>query len=193
MLSMMVRYWWTLVLRGLVAVIFGVTALIWPDVTVATLIIFFGAYALVDGVFAVVASAQQEARRWTMLLRGLAGIAIGLVVFFWPVLTALALLYLIAGWAMATGGLELAAAIRLRKEIKGEWLFVLSGMASLVFGALMVAWPGAGAVALVWLIASYALIFGGLLIGLGLRLRNLKPRQRDDLDAPHGTAAYMTG
>lgn len=191
MLSMMVRYWWTLVLRGLVAVIFGVTALIWPDVTVATLIIFFGAYALVDGAFAVVAATQQEARRWTMLLRGAAGIAIGLVVFFWPVLTALALLYLIAGWAMATGGLEIAAAIRLRKEIKGVWMFVLSGIASLVFGALMVAWPGAGAVALVWLIASYALIFGGLLIGLGLRLRSLKPRQRDDIAVPHG-AAYLS-
>lgn len=174
MTSTLVRSWWSVALRGLFAVIFGILALIWPGISIAALVILFGAYALADGVFAIVAAVRQRDLWWPLLLEGFAGIAAGLITFFYPGLTAIALLYLIAAWAVVTGIFEIIAAVRLRRVIRGEALLILSGIASIAFGVLVMIWPGAGALAVITIIAAYALIFGVLLIGLGFRLRAMK-------------------
>lgn len=165
--------WWTLALRGLAAVIFGILAYIWPDITFTVLVLLFGAYALWDGVFAVMGAFRtQGERRWMPVLEGLVGIAAGLVTFFWPGAATLAILTIIAAWAIITGIFEIIAAIRLREEIEGEWFLLLSGLLSVLFGIALAIWPAAGLVAVTWMIGAYAIIFGILLIGLGFRLRN---------------------
>jgi uncharacterized membrane protein HdeD (DUF308 family) len=177
MLSMFTRNWWTFALRGLVAVIFGILALIWPEQTVLALVLLFGAFALADGILAVIAgiaSHRYFESWWAMLLRGVLGILIGLLTFLWPNTTALVLLYFIAAWAVLTGIFEIVAAIQLRRLIAGEWAMILSGLLSILFGVLLFVFPGAGAVALVWLIGVYAIAFGILLIVLALRLRGLR-------------------
>lgn len=170
------RNWWALVLRGAAAIAFGILAFVWPGLTVVALVILFGAFALVDGAFALVAAWRAAERRrpwWPMALEGLAGVALGILAFVWPGVTAFALLYLIAAWAILTGIFEIVAAVRLRKVIRGELLLALTGVASLAFGVLVVVFPGTGAVAVVWAIAAYAVVFGALLVALGLRLRRL--------------------
>jgi uncharacterized membrane protein HdeD (DUF308 family) len=176
MLESLTRYWWLVVLRGVAAVIFGVLALIWPRITLFVLVIMFGAYAFVDGIFTLgsVLFGQRQGRRGWLVLEGIAGILIGVLTFFWPGATTLALLWLIAAWALVTGVLEIAAAVRLRKEIRGEWLLTLSGVLSVLFGILLIVWPTTGALAVVFLIAIYALAFGAALIFLGVRLRALR-------------------
>lgn len=175
MLETLTRHWWVLAIRGGAAVIFGLLAFIWPGITVLALVLLFGAYALVDGVLALYAALAgrpwAEGRRGWLALEGVAGVlaAIGAVV--WPGMTALVLLYLIAAWAVVTGVAEIGAAIRLRRDIQGEWLMALSGLLSIVFGLLAFFFPGAGAVAVVWLIATYAIFFGAVLEGLAFRLR----------------------
>ena len=175
----LVRYWWMLALRGLFAVIFGVMALVWPRLTVGVLVILFGAYAVADGVFALFATTQHRDRIGALIVEGVAGIAAGIVAFVWPGITALALLYVIAAWAIVTGVFELVAAVSLRKLVPGELLLALSGVASIVFGVLLMIWPGAGVLALVGLIAAYAIVFGILMIGLGFRLHAM--------ERPHST------
>jgi uncharacterized membrane protein HdeD (DUF308 family) len=173
MLKLLARNWWALVLRGAVAVLFGIAALIWPDITVTALVFLFGAYVLVDGIFALIGAFWNRTGQWWLLLiEGIAGIAAGILTFIWPNITELILLYLIAFWAILTGILEIAAAIQLRKELTGEWLLVLGGLASLVFGIIMVFSPGAGATALIWLVGAYAIVFGVLLVVLGFKLRS---------------------
>ena len=177
MLEMLARYWWTLALRGVAAVLFGLLAIIWPDITVVVLVALFGAYALVDGVIALGTAffgdrSQIVSRGW-VIAEGLAGIAIGIITFVWPGATTLVLLWLIASWALVTGVFEVIAAIRLRREIEGEWLLGLSGVLSVVFGILLAVWPTAGALTVVFLIGVYSIVFGGVLIGLGLHLRRL--------------------
>ncbi|NLD71493.1 MAG: HdeD family acid-resistance protein [Chloroflexi bacterium] len=177
MLFDLARRWWVVALRGVVAVVFGILAFVWPELTLLTLITLFGAFALVDGVLSLIAglsSIQTNERWWAELIEGLVGIAFGLVVFFWPEVTALALLYLIAGWAVVTGILEIVAAIRLRRVITGEWAMILGGIASILFGVLLAAFPGAGILGLAWLIGLYAVLFGVLLIIVGLRLRGMR-------------------
>ena len=174
MVMQLVRNWWVLALRGLLGVLFGLAAFVWPGLTLAALVLLYGAYALVDGVFAVftaLAYAGKTERWWVVLLQGIIGIAAGLVTFAWPSITALALIYLIAAWAIVTGVLEIAAAVRLRKEISAEWMLGLSGALSVLLGLLIMARPGAGALAFVWLLASYAIVYGVLLIALAFRLR----------------------
>jgi uncharacterized membrane protein HdeD (DUF308 family) len=149
-------------------------AFVWPGLTVVALVLLFGAYALVDGVLTIAAAVTGRASRsWGWLLvEGLAGIAAGIVAFVWPDVAATALLYLIAAWAFVTGLFEIVAAIRLRHEIENEWALALGGLASVLLAVAIVVWPGASALALVWLIAAYAILFGILLIVLGLRLRS---------------------
>jgi uncharacterized membrane protein HdeD (DUF308 family) len=180
MVIVLARNWWALVLRGLFAVLFGIMALAWPGITLEALVLLYGAYALADGAFAIasVIAGRTEGRPWwSLLVEGLVGIAVGIMTFAWPGITALVLLYLIAAWAFITGIFEIVAAIRLREEIRGEWLLALSGVLSILFGVILVIWPGAGAVALVWVIGAYAIAFGALLIALGFRLRSWSRRE----------------
>ncbi|HEV7663030.1 MAG TPA: HdeD family acid-resistance protein [Chloroflexota bacterium] len=178
-LEMSSRHWWAFALRGLAAIIFGVLAFVWPGVTLAALVLLWGAYALVDGVLALVAAIRTDNdHRWGLLLEGIVGIAAGIITFVYPNITALVLLYIIAAWALITGVLELVAAVRLRKVIENEWWLVLGGIASVLFAIVLLAAPGAGAVAVVWLIASYAIIFGVLMLGLAFRLHGAGQRRQ---------------
>ena len=168
------RHWWVVALRGLAAIIFGTLAFIWPGITLAVLILFYGAYAIVDGVLALyVAVRSRGPQVWAMLLEGILGIGAGLIAFFWPAITALALLYVIAAWAILTGVIEVVAAVQLRQTITNEWALILSGALSVVFGLLLAIQPGAGALTLVWLIGLYAVLFGVSLLAFAWRLRGL--------------------
>jgi len=174
MLSAMGRLWWLVLLRGLAAIVFGVLALAWPGVTLITLALFWGAYALVDGVAALWHGwkAKDSGKpMWQNILIGLLGVAAGGFTFLSPGITAITLLTLIAVWAIVCGVLEIAAAIRLRKEIHNEWMLILSGVLAVAFGALMILSPGAGALAVLWVIATFAIVYGVLLIGLAFRLK----------------------
>jgi uncharacterized membrane protein HdeD (DUF308 family) len=179
MFTQFLSKWWLFALRGLLAVIFGILAFVWPGLTLQALVLLFGAYALVDGIFAVTAgivSIGSFRRWWAVLLEGMAGIIVGLTAFFWPNITGLVFLYFIAAWAVVTGVFEIVAAIQLRSVISGEWRMVLSGILSILFGVLLFVFPGAGALSLVWLIGFYAIVFGITLIVFAFRLRGL---QRD--------------
>jgi uncharacterized membrane protein HdeD (DUF308 family) len=173
MVHALAKNWWMLLLRGVAAIIFGGLALAWPGMTLLTLILFYGAFALADGVLAIVAAITGGtlAPRWWLAIVGLLGIAAGLLTFLMPGVTALVLLYLIAGWAIATGVFQIAGAIRLRKEIDNEWFLILCGVVSVLFGVAMFMAPGAGALALIWVIGIYAIIVGALLVGLSFRLK----------------------
>ena|SRR6266545_1472530 len=176
MLRTITHYWWVILLRGIFAILFGIAAFIWPGPTIEVLVLLFGAYALLDGIFAAIVGIQQygeNERWWAVLLEGIAGIALGVLTLFWPGTTATVLLYFIATWAIVTGVFEIAAAVALRKAIEGEWMMILAGAASVVFGVLMVLQPAAGALALVWLIGAYAIIFGVLFCILAFELRRL--------------------
>jgi uncharacterized membrane protein HdeD (DUF308 family) len=175
------RNWWAIALRGVAAIIFGVLTFVMPGITLAVLVLLFGAYALVDGIFTLVAVARGQAvdrgePRWMLVLEGVVSIAAGLVAFLWPGLTTLALVYLIGAWAIVTGVLEVVAAVRLRQQIENEWWLGLSGALSIVFGVLVMAAPGAGALAMVFWIGAYAIVFGALLVGLAFRLRSVRSR-----------------
>jgi uncharacterized membrane protein HdeD (DUF308 family) len=157
MLRVLSRYWWLIALRGVFAIIFGVLAFLWPVSTLGALVILFGAYALVDGLSAIVTGFSDKLtnnRWWVLLLEGVIGIAAGLLTFIWPNLTVVLLLYFIAAWAFFTGIFEILAAIRLRQELSNEWVLGLSGLLSIVFGLILAFNPGAGAVALIWLVGS---------------------------------------
>lgn len=169
------RNWWTVALRGMVAILFGLMALFWPGITLTVLVAFVGAFILASGIFAVIAASRDwraDVQGWLLLLEGLIGIAAGILAFFWPGITALILLYLIAAWAIMTGIFEIIAAIQLRKEIENEWLLAVAGVASVLFGVLLAIWPGAGALALLWVIAAYTIFSGVLLLILAFRLRH---------------------
>jgi uncharacterized membrane protein HdeD (DUF308 family) len=176
MLIVFTGSWWALVLRGIAAILFGVLAFVWPHLTLTALVFLFGAYALVDGAFSIIAGLKSHAenkRWWLLLIVGLLSIAAGVYAFIIPAITALLLLILIASWAIVTGAFEIAAAIQLRKHIKGEWLLALSGIISILFGAVLLYNPVAGALAVVWLIGIYAVLDGILLLAFGIKLRGL--------------------
>src|SRR5262247_928492 len=169
----LVRNWWALALRGALAVLFGVVAFVMPGLTVAFLIALFGAYALVDGALAIVAgvkAAEHHERFGSLLLRGILGIAAGLVAFILPGPTAVILTLMIGAWAIVTGVLEIVAAVHLHRA-HGEWLLILNGVLSVVFGLLLVIVPGLGILTLVWIIGAYAILFGAIMLVLAFRLR----------------------
>jgi uncharacterized membrane protein HdeD (DUF308 family) len=168
------RSWWLLLLRGLVAIAFGILTWAQPGISLASLVLLFGAYCLADGILALwtaITGSRTHESWWLLLLEGLLGIGVGILTFMAPGITALVLLFYISIWAIATGVLEIAAAIRLRKEIRNEWLLLLSGVASVVFGVLLAAQPGAGVLAVLWLIGGYAIVFGVLMLMLAFRTR----------------------
>ena len=174
MLEHLGRNWGWIVLRGVAAVLFGILAFALPGITLAALVIVWGAYALADGILSLIAAYRvrdQGKPFWSLVIVGLLGIAAGIVTFIWPGMTALLLLMFIAAWAVVMGIFQIIAAIRLRKEIQNEWLLGLSGVLSVLFGIIMFVQPGAGALAVIWVIGAYAIVFGVLLIWLGLRLK----------------------
>jgi uncharacterized membrane protein HdeD (DUF308 family) len=176
MLQAIARNWWVLLLKGICAILFGFLAFWWPLITIQILAILFAAHAVAAGAAAVtlgVAGRKKDGVWWEMVFLGLLAIAAGTVTFLWPGLSALALLYCIAAWAIACGSFQIAAAIKLRKLIANEWFLIITGIASVAFGVLLVIAPGDGALALLWLIASFAIVFGILEVVLALRLRKL--------------------
>jgi uncharacterized membrane protein HdeD (DUF308 family) len=174
LLQDIIRNWWTLALRGLIAIIFGIMALVWPSETLVVLVVLFGVYALVDGIFAIITGAQIGSG--SFVLEGILGIIAGVLTFLWPGTTALALLWIIALWAIFTGIVEIVSAVQLRKIIKNEFLMILGGILSIAFGVLLFMQPEAGALSVVWIIGIYALVFGVLFISLGFRLRGIGHR-----------------
>jgi uncharacterized membrane protein HdeD (DUF308 family) len=177
MFNLMTQNWWAIALRGLVAVLFGIAAFMWPGITLWMLVALFGAYALVDGIFAVIEAFRRDVERerwWALLFEGVVGIAIGVLTFSWPRLTAMGLLYLIAFWAIVTGVFEVITAVRLRHEIRGEWMMALIGILSMAFGFLLVAFPLAGALSVVLMIGAFVFASGVLMIALAFKLRSLR-------------------
>ena len=192
MVRNLAQNWWALVIRGVAGVLFGIAALVWPPAAVAALVLLFGAYALVDGIFNIVAAvrAPREGGRWGWLtFSGTIGIATGLITFFFPGITALALILLVAVWSVVTGVAEIVAAVRLRKQIRHEWLWILSGLLSVAFGVLLFLLPAAGALALAIWIGAFMLVFGALLIGFGIRLRNWARTNRTNDNGMPGRVA----
>ncbi|HOA75447.1 MAG TPA: HdeD family acid-resistance protein [Phycisphaerae bacterium] len=179
MLYAIARNWWMLLIRGIAAIVFGVLAFFWPGITLLVLVLLFAAYALVDGVTAIgLAAVGRTGERawWEMMLVGILGVAAGIIAFVWPGLTAFVLLLVIAFWAIARGIFEIAAAIQLRKALTNEWLLILAGALSILFGVLLLFWPAAGALAVVWMIGIYAILLGVVSIALSLRLHHVKDR-----------------
>lgn len=180
MLIVLARNWWALALRGVFAILFGIAAFVWPGITIAALVLLYGAYAFADGVFAVAAAVvgrNEGLPWWALLLEGLMGIGVGIITFVAPIATEIALLYLVAAWAIVTGAFEIVAAVRLRRELVGEWILILSGVLSILFGGLLLARPVVGVVAIAWMIGAYAVAFGALLLSLAFRLRSWNRRR----------------
>jgi uncharacterized membrane protein HdeD (DUF308 family) len=165
-----------LIVRGVAGVLIGVLAFLWPGITIAVLVGVFAAYAIIDGftnLFLGMTHMPGQGRSWAQVLQGVLGIAAGVLTLIWPGVTALVLILFIGAWAVVTGVFEIAAAIRLRKVIHGEWLLALSGILSVLFGFVMFAFPGAGALAIAWMLGAYTAAAGAVLIALGIRLRTV--------------------
>ena len=174
MLQLLARRWWALALRGVIAVLFGLLTFFIPGVTLISLVLLFGFYAILDGIFDIVSAMKAPGHHWPLLVEGIVGIVAGLVTFMWPAITAMVLVYLIAFWAILTGLLEIVAGIRLREVIANEMLLILMGVISTLFGILIIIFPGAGALAIIIWIGAYAVVFGIILIVLAFRLRSFR-------------------
>jgi uncharacterized membrane protein HdeD (DUF308 family) len=174
MVHALARNWWALLIRGIVAIIFGILAFAWPGATIVAIGILFGAYAFVDGIFAIVAAiraAEAHERWWPFLIEGIIGIVIAAITFYDIRITLLALYFTIAAWAFLTGILEIVAAVQLRKQIANEIWLIIGGLASILFGILMLWFPFAAAIAIIYLIGAYAIVFGIIMIAFSFRLR----------------------
>lgn len=178
LLRSLADYWWLLLLRGLAAIAFGVIAFVWPGLTLVALTLLWGIYALADGILALwaalAAPGGDAGRRWWLALGGVVSILAGLVAFFYTGITALVLLIFIAAWAIVIGVLLIWGAIELRKVLDDAWLLAINGLFAIAFGVLLFARPGAGAVAVVWMIGWFAVVFGVFHIALAFRLRRFK-------------------
>jgi uncharacterized membrane protein HdeD (DUF308 family) len=178
MLALMARNWWAVAIRGIAAIAFGILTILLPGITLLTLVYLFAAFALVDGVSAIVSAVRGDpatrGHGWSVLVIGIVGVIAGIGTFIWPGITALTLLYIVAFWAIVTGVFEIIAAIRLRREIQGEWLLALGGIASVAFGLLLIAAPGAGLLAVLTLVGAWAIILGVILLALAWRLRGMQ-------------------
>jgi uncharacterized membrane protein HdeD (DUF308 family) len=171
------KYWWSFLFRGVLATLFGLVAILLPGITLEVMAILVGFFLVIDGLISFFVSIRGRGRGLkvgVLLLEGLVGIAVGVFTFVWPEITVLAVVLIVAFWAMVTGVLEIIAATILRDEIQGEWLLALSGVISILFSVILFVNPGVGAVAMIWMIGAYAIIFGVAMIFLGLRLRKHK-------------------
>ena len=188
------RWWWTFIIRGLVAVAFGVLAFLAPAWGIAVLVALFGAWALVDGVIGLVGGIRSRGRDrswWLSILEGIVGIVAGVFAFLFPAQAAVALIFIIAAWAIITGVFEIVAAIRLREQIQGEFWLGLAGVASILYGVVVYLFPAAGALSIVWLIGSFAIAFGAFLLILGWRLRRINELAK--IDAAHDYSRESPG
>ena len=177
------RWWWTFILRGILAIAFGVLALFAPSLGIAVLVGLFAAWALIDGATNLASGLRSRGRDrswWLAILEGIVGIAAGVIALLFPVYAAEALVLIIGVWAIFTGIFEIVAAIRLREQITGELWLGLAGLASVMYGVVLFLFPGVGALSLVWLIGGFAIVFGGFLIALGLRLRRINEMAKTD-------------
>jgi uncharacterized membrane protein HdeD (DUF308 family) len=177
------RWWWTFILRGVLAIAFGVAALFIPPLGLAALVGIFAAWALIDGVTSLFAGwrLRGSARSWWLeLLEGVVGIAAGVIALVFPIFAAEILILLIAAWAIVTGAFEIVMAVRLREEISGELWLALAGVASILFGVVVFVYPAAGALSIAWLIGSFAIVFGAFLVMLGWRLRGINELAKRD-------------
>jgi uncharacterized membrane protein HdeD (DUF308 family) len=166
--------WWLIVLRGICALLFGVLAFVWPGITLVALVVLFGAFALANGIFSLMTSVQLPSGtsgRGSLGFQGVLSILAGGLTFFYPGLTAVSLLFVIAAWAIITGIAEIVFAVKLRQVLPDEWLLILSGLLSVVFGVLLFAQPGAGALSVVWIIGGYAIVYGVSLLVAAYRLK----------------------
>ncbi len=168
--------WWSWLLRGIAAIVFGVLAMLWPGITFLAFVAMFAAYALIDGVLHLTAAFRlpQGQPRWLLALQGILGIAVAALTFVWPGITALALLFLIGAWAIVGGAMRIALAIQLRKVIVGEWLLGLSGVMSIIFGVLVYVVPVAGVVGVAFMVGFYAIVLGIVMMSLAMRLRRFE-------------------
>ncbi len=168
------RNWWVILLRGIAGIVFGILTFVAPGISLAALVLVFGAYAFVDGVLSIVTAVHRRgADHWALLLlEGVVGIAAAVMTLLWPTITVIALLYVMAAWALLTGALEVAAAIRLRKVIEHEWLLAVSGIVSIAFGLILFLYPGPASLAVVLWIGAYAFVAGVVLIALAFRLHS---------------------
>jgi uncharacterized membrane protein HdeD (DUF308 family) len=175
--GLMPHHWWAFALRGVAAIVFGVLAWAWPGLTIATLVLLFGAFAIVNGVMAIISAFRTHDHVWLLVVEGVLGILAGIVAFAWPGITALTLLFFIAGWAIITGIFEVVAAVRLRQVVEHEWMWIVGGVLSVIFGILLFAQPGSGALAVVWLIGLYAILFGIAMFVVAWRVYELEHAQ----------------
>ena len=177
MLNVLASNWWTVLLRGIVAILFGLLAIFWPEISISVLVLLFGIFAIADGIFSIISELRrygERARWWVLVFEGLAGLGIGIVAIIWPQITAVVFIYLVAFWGLITGVLEILAAIRLRNALEGEWILVLTGLLSIALGILFILYPNAGLIAMIWILGIYAILFGILLIALSFKLRDWK-------------------
>ncbi len=176
------RNWRLILVRGVAALVFGILCFVWPVISLLALVLLYGVYAIVDGISAITWGSRS---RWNwMVVVGVVSVLGGLIALFWPGITALALLYLIAAWAIVRGASEIVAAVHLRRHLTDEWLLAGSGALSILFGVLVALFPGAGAIAMVWAIGAFAVILGILALGLALRLRSLQQRMPPPEEQP---------
>jgi uncharacterized membrane protein HdeD (DUF308 family) len=171
----LVKNWWSLVIRGFAAILLGLITVVWPGIRSGSFALVFFAYALVDGLVGIagaVRAAEQRERWGPLFIEGLAGVGAAMITIAWPAITDLTLMYVIAAWALVTGVLEIVTALQLREYIPGEWLLALSGVASLILGMLLIAIPLAGPLPIAFWVGAYAFVFGALLVGLAFRLRS---------------------
>jgi uncharacterized membrane protein HdeD (DUF308 family) len=175
MKDLFTRSWWLLALYGIVAIAFGVLAILWPGITLLVLVAMFAAYALLQGsaaIFASIRGRRTDSKWWLVLLLGIVSVAAGVLAIFYPAITALALVLLMGANALVTGVLQIVIALRLRQQIRGEWLLVTGGVVSIIFGTLVMLFPAGGALAMVWLVSFYAVLTGVLFLTLGIRARS---------------------
>jgi uncharacterized membrane protein HdeD (DUF308 family) len=173
MLAALAENWWAFVLRGIFAILFGIGALTFPGLTVLALIVLFGFYCFVDGFTSLAMAFEADSKGW-YVIGGLVSLAAGVITFTRPGATAIALLFVIGIWALIRGVIDIVTAVQIRKVVEGEWMLALSGVVSALFGLYVIARPGQGALAIIWIIAFFALILGFLLLGVGFKLRRLK-------------------
>jgi len=183
MLETISSRWWLMLVRGIAGVAFAIAAVIWPQITLPVLTILFGVYALIDGVFALAAATSPlaDGRWWALLIEGILGIVVAFLVFTQPAMSQAAFVIAVGLWSLFTGVLEIIAGIQLRDIVENEWMYVFAGIVSILFGVLVLRYPVAGAIGVVWLFAGYAFIFGVLAIALSYRLQQLHSK----LQQPH--------